>query len=185
MHTLTLNSDWTQRCVVDSTQLPWQPSPSAQVHRKLLERNGGEVARATSIVRYEPGARAGADAPDQLWVFFTNDFVLLQHKDNADAIKAGQRADVVPDKDVRLAVGALHSTTNVTVQHMGGGSNISSSIDQVLQRGNLYTALSRDSGQHHILLLSQIDCKLVGFWPDGPLGDRAMFMPYTNISKLM
>ena len=56
MHTLTLNSDWTQRCVVDSTQLPWQPSPSAQVHRKLLERNGGEVARATSIVRYEPGA---------------------------------------------------------------------------------------------------------------------------------
>jgi anti-sigma factor ChrR (cupin superfamily) len=55
-----LNVDWTERCVVDSSQLLWLPSPSAQVHRKLLERDGGEVARATSIVRYAPGARFNA-----------------------------------------------------------------------------------------------------------------------------
>jgi anti-sigma factor ChrR (cupin superfamily) len=55
-HTL-LNDDITQRCIVDSETLPWQSSPSPLVHRRLLERNGGEVARATSIVRYEPGAR--------------------------------------------------------------------------------------------------------------------------------
>ena len=57
MNKLTLNADWTQRCVVDSVLLPWQRSPSAQVHRRLLEREGGEIARATSIVRYEPGAK--------------------------------------------------------------------------------------------------------------------------------
>ncbi|APW46784.1 cupin domain-containing protein [Rhodoferax antarcticus] len=51
-----LNDDITQRCVVDSRTLPWQPSPSAPVHQRLLKRNGGEVARATSIVRYEAAA---------------------------------------------------------------------------------------------------------------------------------
>lgn len=52
-----LNADLSQRCVVDSNTLPWQASPSALVQRRLLERNGAEVARATSIVRYEAGAR--------------------------------------------------------------------------------------------------------------------------------
>lgn len=54
---IQLNADWSQRCAIDSSQLPWIPSPSPLVHRRLLERDGGEVARATSIVRYEPGAR--------------------------------------------------------------------------------------------------------------------------------
>ena len=51
-----VHADTTQRCVVDSNTLPWQPSPSPLVQRRLLERNGAEVARATSIVRYAPGA---------------------------------------------------------------------------------------------------------------------------------
>ncbi len=51
-----LNADLSERCVVDSLALPWQPSPSPLVQRRLLEREGGEVARATSIVRYEAGA---------------------------------------------------------------------------------------------------------------------------------
>ena len=55
--TIQLNTDFSQRCVVDSSTLPWQPSPSPFVHRKLLERNGGEIARATSIVRYDEGAK--------------------------------------------------------------------------------------------------------------------------------
>jgi anti-sigma factor ChrR (cupin superfamily) len=51
-----LNADWSQRCVIDSTQLPWQASPSPLVQRRMLERDGGEIARATSVVRYAPGA---------------------------------------------------------------------------------------------------------------------------------
>lgn len=57
MKELALNSDLSQRCVVDGNTLPWQASPSPLVYRRLLERNGGEVARATSIVRYDAGAK--------------------------------------------------------------------------------------------------------------------------------
>lgn len=51
-----LNADYSHRCVIDSNALAWQHSPSPLVHRRLLERDGGEVARATSVVRYAPGA---------------------------------------------------------------------------------------------------------------------------------
>jgi len=57
MKNIALNTDFSERCVVDSLALPWQPSPSLKVHRRLLERDGGEIARATSIVRYDAGAR--------------------------------------------------------------------------------------------------------------------------------
>lgn len=57
MEHTALNADFAQRCVMHSPTLPWQASPLPGVHRRLLERDGGEVARATSIVRYNPGAR--------------------------------------------------------------------------------------------------------------------------------
>jgi anti-sigma factor ChrR (cupin superfamily) len=52
---MELNSDFSQRVLVHSTGLPWQGSPSAGVERRMLDRIGGEVARATSIVRFAPG----------------------------------------------------------------------------------------------------------------------------------
>ena len=57
MNDLLLNADVTQRCILNIHELPWLPSPSPLVQRRLLSRDGGEVARATSVVRYEPGAR--------------------------------------------------------------------------------------------------------------------------------
>ena len=54
---LMVNADFSQRCFVDSNMQEWQPSPSPLVHRRVLERNGGEIARATSIVRYAAGAK--------------------------------------------------------------------------------------------------------------------------------
>lgn len=53
---MNLNTDTSARVVVQSAALPWQPSPMAGVQRRLLAREGGEDARATSVVRYEPGA---------------------------------------------------------------------------------------------------------------------------------
>jgi anti-sigma factor ChrR (cupin superfamily) len=53
---MDLNTDLDQRVVLDTTALPWTPSPMAGVDRRLLDRRGGEVARATSIVRYAPGS---------------------------------------------------------------------------------------------------------------------------------
>jgi anti-sigma factor ChrR (cupin superfamily) len=57
MNPVQINADETLRCVVNSEQLDWLASPQSQVQRRLLARDGGEVARATSIVRYAPGAR--------------------------------------------------------------------------------------------------------------------------------
>lgn len=54
---MLLNADLSERVVMDSHALAWQASPSPLVRRRLLERDGGEVARATSIVRYAPGAK--------------------------------------------------------------------------------------------------------------------------------
>jgi ChrR Cupin-like domain len=51
---MELNADFSQRVAVHAAQLPWTPSPMAGVHRRMLDRIGDEVARATSIVRYAP-----------------------------------------------------------------------------------------------------------------------------------
>ena len=51
---MELNADFSQRVSVHAAQLPWTPSPMAGVHRRMLDRIGDEVARATSIVRYAP-----------------------------------------------------------------------------------------------------------------------------------
>ena len=47
-----LNADFAKRVVIATTELPWIPSPQAGVERRMLDRVGGEVARATSVVRY-------------------------------------------------------------------------------------------------------------------------------------
>ena len=52
-----LNADMAARAVVDTQALAWVPSPSGGVERRMLDRDdGGEVARATSIVRYAAGS---------------------------------------------------------------------------------------------------------------------------------
>ena len=54
---MEINADFSQRVVVHAAQLPWVPSPMAGVERRMLDRIGDEVARATSIVRYAPGSQ--------------------------------------------------------------------------------------------------------------------------------
>jgi ChrR Cupin-like domain len=54
---MQLNADFTQRVAVHAAKLPWVPSPIAGVERRMLDRLGGEVARATSLVRYAPNSR--------------------------------------------------------------------------------------------------------------------------------
>ena len=51
-----VNVDFTQRVVIATDTLPWIPSPTAGIERRLLDRIGGEVARATSLVRYAPAS---------------------------------------------------------------------------------------------------------------------------------
>jgi quercetin dioxygenase-like cupin family protein len=54
---MKINEDFTKPVLVDAQQLDWIASPAAGVDRRMLFRIGGEVARATSIVRYAPGSQ--------------------------------------------------------------------------------------------------------------------------------
>jgi anti-sigma factor ChrR (cupin superfamily) len=47
-----INADFAQRIVIATDEMPWIPSPQAGVERRMLDRIGDEVARATSLVRY-------------------------------------------------------------------------------------------------------------------------------------
>jgi hypothetical protein len=51
---MNLNSDFGARAAVHAARLDWKPSPIPGVDRRMLDRIGDEVARATSIVRYAP-----------------------------------------------------------------------------------------------------------------------------------
>ena len=54
---MDLHADLDQRVVLETSALPWNPSPLAGVERRMLDRRGAELARATWIVRYAPGSR--------------------------------------------------------------------------------------------------------------------------------
>ena len=53
---MQIHTDLSKKIAINSAELPWLPSPQNGVERQMLERNGDEVARATSIVRYAAGS---------------------------------------------------------------------------------------------------------------------------------
>ena len=55
-----LNMDFNERVVIDTDSMPWRPSPMPGVERRPLEREADESGHATSIVRYDAGARFSA-----------------------------------------------------------------------------------------------------------------------------
>jgi quercetin dioxygenase-like cupin family protein len=52
---MRINADFTERASVHAATSDWVQSPMPGVARRMLDRVGDEVARATSIVRYAPG----------------------------------------------------------------------------------------------------------------------------------
>jgi hypothetical protein len=57
---MLVNADFGARAVVHAGGLDWVASPMPGVERRMLDRIGEEVARATSLVRYAPGSRFSA-----------------------------------------------------------------------------------------------------------------------------
>jgi anti-sigma factor ChrR (cupin superfamily) len=57
---MAVNADFGARVVIETQNAHWVTSPEQGVERKLLDRVGDEVARATSIVRYAPGSAFAA-----------------------------------------------------------------------------------------------------------------------------
>lgn len=57
---MELNADFDARVLVHSDAIDWKASPMPGVDRRMLDRIGGEVARATTIVRYAPDSKFSA-----------------------------------------------------------------------------------------------------------------------------
>ena len=54
---LRINADFDVRVIIRPEDYQWVASPMPGVERIMLDRIGGEVARATSLVRYEPNSQ--------------------------------------------------------------------------------------------------------------------------------
>ncbi len=57
---MKINAKFSEAVGIHTNELAWVPSPMAGVERRMLDRIGGEVARATSLVRYAPGSHFSA-----------------------------------------------------------------------------------------------------------------------------
>ncbi len=53
---MRLNADFSKHVAIRPEDYEWHKSPSPGVERMMLDRIGGEVARATSLVRFAPDA---------------------------------------------------------------------------------------------------------------------------------
>ena len=68
---MNLNFDFSQRVVIEADTLTWSPGPSNGIEQKILEQDGAETARTTSIVRYAAGtsfANQGHDLGVEIFV---------------------------------------------------------------------------------------------------------------------
>ncbi|HAC61956.1 MAG TPA: cupin [Cyanothece sp. UBA12306] len=95
---MKLNADLSQRVIIDSNQLPWVDSPSPGVQRRMLERDGDEIARATTIVRF---------APDSYFPSHSHgggeEFLVL------DGVFSDEHGDYGPGSYIRNPVGSKHT----------------------------------------------------------------------------
>ena len=53
---MRVNAEFDRRVIEHAAEMAWAPSPMPGVSRRMLDRIGDEVARATSIVRYDAGS---------------------------------------------------------------------------------------------------------------------------------
>ncbi|MEO0699157.1 MAG: cupin domain-containing protein, partial [Pseudomonadota bacterium] len=53
---MEINADFSQAVFTHTNTMDWTQSPMPGVDRRMLDRIGDEVARATSIVRYAEGS---------------------------------------------------------------------------------------------------------------------------------
>ena len=93
-----VNADFSQRVVIVTEELPWIPSPQAGVERRLLDRVGGEVARATSLVRYAPAS-----------IFPAHDHALGEELLVLDGVFSDEHGDYPTGTYVRNPPGSRHS----------------------------------------------------------------------------
>lgn len=72
---MEINADFKKPVALRAEEMEWVASPMPGVSRRMLDRIGGEVARATSIVRYAPGSDFSAHLHEGGEEFFVLDGV--------------------------------------------------------------------------------------------------------------
>lgn len=87
--------------IVDTARIDWIASPAGGVDRKPLDRIGGEVARATSLVRYAPGS----DFPTHVHSG-GEEFLVIE------GIFSDEHGDFGPGTYVRNPVGTSHAPSS-------------------------------------------------------------------------
>ncbi|WP_193186293.1 cupin domain-containing protein [Nisaea sediminum] len=95
---MEINADFSRFVATDSNQLPWVPSPMPGVDRRMLDRIGEEVARATTIVRYAADSEFSAHTHGG-----GEEFLVL------DGTFSDEHGDYGPGMYVRNPVGSSHS----------------------------------------------------------------------------
>ncbi|KAF0714597.1 Aste57867_3791 [Aphanomyces stellatus] len=95
---MKLNADLSQRALIHHDQLTYVPSPSQGVFRGMLDRDGDEVALATTLVRYAPNSKFPAHKHDA-----GEEFLVLEgtFHDNLGTYPAGTY--------VRNEIGSVHA----------------------------------------------------------------------------
>lgn len=93
-----LNADFSQRVVIDTNTMAWVPSPMGGVERRMLDRIGGEVARATTIVRFAPGS-----------AFSPHDHALGEEFLVLEGVFQDEHGDFGPGSYIRNPPGSSHT----------------------------------------------------------------------------
>jgi len=96
--TTRINADFSQRVVVYPKDYRWVDSPMPGVKRMMLDRVGDEVARATSIVRYQPHSAFSAHQHPGGEEFFV-----------LEGIFADEHQDYPAGSYVRNPIGTAHT----------------------------------------------------------------------------
>lgn len=92
-----INADFTKPARADAAAMPWVASPMKGVERRMLDRVGDEVARATSLVRYAPGSYFSPHRHDG-----GEEFLVL------DGVFSDEHGDYGPGYYVRNPQGSSH-----------------------------------------------------------------------------
>ena len=99
--TTGLNMDFDKRVVIAPGDMHWVQSSLAGVERKMLEREGAESGRATTIVRYAPGSAFSSHRHDG-----GEEFIVL------DGVFSDQHGDFGPGMYIRNPIGSEHQPSS-------------------------------------------------------------------------
>ncbi|PIW27783.1 MAG: cupin [Rhodospirillales bacterium CG15_BIG_FIL_POST_REV_8_21_14_020_66_15] len=102
-----INMDFGRRVVIDTNDVDWVPSRLPGVERRMLEREGAETGRATTVVRYAAGSSFTPHVHGGGEEFFV-----------LDGVFSDESGDFGPGSYVRNPVGSKHkpfSTDGCTI----------------------------------------------------------------------